>query len=138
MITRARRRAAFFDLRHDLLASDSALAILEAAVRHRSAGDLLVCVSNAAVGVEPPGARAEFTADLVLYADTTAGAGSEVVVEAMARLGLDAAQCFAYGDHREGLTILGVVGNPRVVGGDPVLAELARDRGWPILYAPQS
>ncbi|GAA5015734.1 hypothetical protein GCM10025734_64850 [Kitasatospora paranensis] len=59
-------------------------------------------------------------------------------MEAMVRLGLDAAQCFAYGDHREGLTILRVVGNPRVVGGDPLMAELARDSGWPVLPTPDT
>ncbi|GAA5015737.1 hypothetical protein GCM10025734_64860 [Kitasatospora paranensis] len=53
MLTQARRRAAFFDLRHNLLASGSAPAVREAAARHRSAGDLLVCVT----ADPPPAAR---------------------------------------------------------------------------------
>ncbi|MGW4383124.1 hypothetical protein [Kitasatospora sp. NPDC004531] len=130
-------------MRHDLLSAGSARTVLQAAARHRSAGDLLVCVA----GGRPPAGPADrsgvagptvsgagLAADLVLYADAADEAGAEVVVEAMARLGLDAAQCFAYGDHREGLTILRVVGNPRVVGRDPLMTELARDRGWPILH----
>ncbi|GAA2739029.1 hypothetical protein [Kitasatospora cinereorecta] len=146
MINQRGRRAAFFDVRHNLLSAGSALTVLEAAARHRSAGDLLVCVA----GGPPPGDGTDrpaagrptasgtgFAADLVLYADAPDEAGSEVVVEAMARLGLDAAQCFAYGDHREGLTILRVVGNPRVVGRDPLMTELARDRGWPVLHTAQ-
>jgi phosphoserine phosphatase len=134
MLTQARRRAAFFDLRHNLLTSGSAPAVREAAARHRSAGDLLVCVTADPPPDGPTTHGTGLAADLVLYAGApSAAAGSEVVVEAMVRLGLDAAQCFAYGDHREGLTILRVVGNPRVVGGDPLMAELARDSGWPVL-----
>ncbi|WP_073811173.1 hypothetical protein [Kitasatospora sp. CB01950] len=143
MIIRRGRRAAFFDVRHNLLSAGSALTVLEAAAHHRSAGDLLVCVAGGpspgvpaarpAVG-RPTVSGAGLAADLVLYTDAPDEAGSEVVVEAMARLGLDPAQCFAYGDHREGLTILRVVGNPRVVGRDPLMTELARDCGWPILH----
>lgn len=150
MINRSGRRAAFFDVRHNLLSAGSVLTVLEAAARHRSAGDLLVCIAGGPPPGDPPGDPADwpaagrpttsgtgFAADLVLYADSPDAAGSEVVVEAMARLGLDAAQCFAYGDRREGLTILRVVGNPRVVGRDPLMTELARDRGWPILHTAQ-
>lgn len=43
--------------------------------------------------------------------------------------------CAAYGDHASDLDLLLGVGQPTVVGDDPVLAERARREGWPRLAA---
>lgn len=45
-------------------------------------------------------------------------------------LGLDLATCAAYGDHESDLPMLRQVGHPVVVGADPVLTAVARQRGW--------
>ena len=123
------RRAAFFDLSTRRKSSGCLAAVREAAARHRSAGDLLVLV--AVSGSARPTAEAiGMEADLVLQP----GQGRPATVaEIIALLGLDPAQCFGYGDHCEGLRTLRVVGNPRVVGADPTLAEHADSQGWPHL-----
>jgi len=48
----------------------------------------------------------------------------------MALRGLDPAVCAAYGDHSSDLDLLRSVGQPVVVGGDPVLTEYAARVGW--------
>ncbi|WP_407912467.1 hypothetical protein [Kitasatospora sp. NE20-6] len=147
MATRV-RRAAFFDLRNTSgPQADIARGAME---RHRAAGDILVLV------LPFPGGPAATTlfgheADLVLHVEqsrplTTGAAGvpdtvdaaakSEVIVEAMTRLRLDAVICFGYTDHCGGRGLLCVVGNPRVVGYDAELLELARLKGWPMLDEP--
>lgn len=138
------RRAAFFDL---ALNSWESFEVARVALEsHRSAGDLLILL-RAESGVDllsgpadgawgegptepvPPGR------DCLRIAIGAGESKSWAVVEAMAKLGLDATRCFAYGDHHDSLGTLGVVGNPRVLGGDPDLAEYARNRGWPIISA---
>ena len=47
------------------------------------------------------------------------------------RQGIDLQKSFAFGDSKADLPMLEVVGNPHVVNPDRVLAELARERGWP-------
>ncbi|GAA3008293.1 hypothetical protein GCM10020229_20040 [Kitasatospora albolonga] len=125
------RRAAFFDLVLGTWESfEAARVALEA---HRAAGDLLILL------VGGPGTKAGAGGAGLLPGDClTIDTGSDerkswAVVETMARLGLDASCCFAYADHPDSLGILGVVGNPRVLGDDPELVEYARNRGWPII-----
>ncbi|NBE54039.1 HAD family hydrolase [Streptomyces boluensis] len=48
----------------------------------------------------------------------------------MRRLGASAGDCFAYGDHSSDLPMLSAVGNPVVVGDDPVLNDRAAAQGW--------
>ncbi|GGK43125.1 HAD family hydrolase [Salinarimonas ramus] len=48
-------------------------------------------------------------------------------------LEVPAARCFAYGDHDSDLPMLGLVGNPVVVGENPAMLAVARERGWPVL-----
>ncbi|MCX4748304.1 hypothetical protein OG455_22780 [Kitasatospora sp. NBC_01287] len=138
-------RAAFFDLGTNQRTPHCLRALREAAARHRSAGDLVVLVLSrpwppaeaAALGVQ---------ADLVLHPEPPApthrpapnGAEPPVtVIEAITLLGLDPARCFGYVDHCEGLRTLRVVGNPRVIGVDPELAEHASSHGWPVLEDAQ-
>ncbi len=47
------------------------------------------------------------------------------------RQGIDLAGSYAYGDSKADLPMLEVVGNPQVVNPDRVLADVARQRGWP-------
>ncbi|WP_405013575.1 hypothetical protein [Kitasatospora sp. NBC_01539] len=144
MATRV-RRAAFFDLQNT--SGPQADIARGAMARHRAAGDILVLVLPFR---GEPAATTLFghEADLVLHVEQsrplTAGASatvdaaakSEVIVEAMTRLHLDAVTCFGYGDHCGGKGLLCVVGNPRVVGYDAELLELARLKGWPMLDEP--
>lgn len=138
------QRAAFFDL--ELISWESFEAARAAVERHRSAGDLIVVVLPVP-GTDLPGgwgaagsSAAAMIDDMVRGFDdclriTADGDTSKscTVVETMTKLGLDAFRCFGYGDHHDSLRTLGVVGNPRVLGGDPQLAEYARTRGWPVI-----
>ncbi len=114
--------------------------------RHRSAGDLLVLMlpgldtaPQAGHGGPAPGPDA--VADGMVQGNddclriTTDGAANKscTVVETMIKLGLDAFRCFGYGNHQDSLRTLGVVGNPRVLDGDPELTEYARTHGWPVI-----
>jgi HAD superfamily hydrolase (TIGR01490 family) len=45
---------------------------------------------------------------------------------------------WAYGDHASDMPLLKLVGHPVVVGDDPCLLGLARQRGWPVSPQPQS
>jgi phosphoserine phosphatase len=141
-------RAAFFDLADGYRPPRFRRAIHELAARHRSAGDLLVLVLSQSRPSGQPGLETLGTADLgvgadlVLVLDPDAAWHAQqppvTVIEAMALLGLDPARCFGYVDHPAGLGTLCVVGNPRVVGGDPELTEHAWSRGWPLLESEES
>ena len=48
-------------------------------------------------------------------------------------MGLDPAQCYAYGDTANDIPFLQLFGHPHVVDPDETLAEEARRLGWPIL-----
>jgi hypothetical protein len=137
------RRAVFFDLvRASYTAPQQRL--LEAAARaHRDMGDLLVAVGPAALD-GPTGADIvldpdEWVSTVGRECDTRPGSPctrSLAVVEAIARLGLDAAQCFGYGDPCDGGAVLSIVGNPRAIAFTPEAVRAARRRGWPIVTAP--
>ncbi|WP_255955377.1 HAD family hydrolase [Streptomyces odontomachi] len=127
------------------------LATVEALGKHVAAGDTVVLVSGSFTGCLGPVAR-ELGADIVLSSEPLVdgdgvltgelnrcmiGDGkTDGVVETLARLGVDGADCFGYGDHSSDLGLLSLVGHPHVIGEhDPVLAEHAARHGWPVLPA---
>jgi HAD superfamily hydrolase (TIGR01490 family) len=121
---------------------------LRALIRHRQAGHGIVLVSGSARPLLEPMAE-DLGADLVLCTEQLVDSQGiltgevarpmigEVKAEAaaavMTRLGVPPADCFAYGDHASDTDLLRTVGNPVVVGTDPVLARHARASGWPVL-----
>lgn len=50
------------------------------------------------------------------------------------RAGVQAADCFAYGDHSSDLGLLRLVGHPVAVGPNPDLATVAHENGWARLH----
>jgi len=121
-----------------------------AATRHRKAGHLVVLVSGSFRGCLEPLAE-DLGAHRILCSEPLVDAGgrltgevarpmigsfkADAVRETVAELGLAAADCSCYGDHSSDLDMLGVVGNPVVVGGDRVLLEHAQRLDWPVLPA---
>ncbi|PRY01019.1 HAD family hydrolase [Allonocardiopsis opalescens] len=122
-----------------------------AAIRtHREEGDTIVLVSGSFRGCLEPIAR-DVSADIILCTEPIVGADglltgevhrpmigpakADAVQETIERLDLDPAVCFAYGDHSTDLEMLSRVGNPAVVGEDPVLLDHAARNGWPVLPA---
>jgi len=59
-----------------------------------------------------------------------ADAKARALIAQCAVLGLDRSACSAYGDHASDLAMLEAVGDPVVVGTDPVLTARAADGGW--------
>ncbi|TGA95335.1 HAD-IB family hydrolase [Streptomyces sp. MZ04] len=126
------------------------LASTDALARHVADGDTVVLVSGSFPGCLTPLAE-ELRADLVLCSEPLLGPDgrltgelrrpmigdvkSAAIEETLARLGVPAADCFAYGDHSSDLGMLTRVGHPHVVGDDPVLAEQAALHRWPVLGA---
>ncbi|GAA0573346.1 HAD-IB family hydrolase [Paractinoplanes ferrugineus] len=115
---------------------------------HRAAGDQVVLVSGSCRAILDPLA-ADVAADEVLCTELevdgdgrlTGAVAAAMIGPAKAdaaagllrRLGVRPADCFAYGDHASDLDLLTAVGNPRVVGDDPVLGSWAGQHGWPVL-----
>ncbi|MDT3398061.1 HAD-IB family hydrolase [Streptomyces sp. B1866] len=126
------------------------LATWAAAARHRKAGDLVALVSGSFRGLLEPLAE-DVGADVVLCSEPLAGPDGRLtgeirrpmigtvkadgVRETIAELALAAGECFAYGDHSSDLDMLLSVGNPVVVGADPVLLARAQSQDWPVLSA---
>ncbi|WP_405018335.1 hypothetical protein OHV05_16345 [Kitasatospora sp. NBC_00070] len=132
------RRAAFFDLRGG--AGDSVDPARAAMQRHRAEGDLVVLLLPIFDGASQDGYRGA-AADVVLYYSPTANASNSrlaIVVGLMATMELSASRCFGYGDHPESAGMLCAVGNPRVLGDDPEIRRVAKERGWPTIEAPSS
>lgn len=118
---------------------------LDALSGHKEAGHMVALVSGSFRACLEPLA-AEVGADLILCSEPLAGADGRLTGEiaepmigrnkaaaaarTIARLGANAADCFAYGDHSSDLDLLRVVGRPTVVGEDPVLTQQARVHGW--------
>lgn len=118
--------------------------------RHRVAGDIIVLVSGSFRAVLKPLAD-ELLADIVLCSEPLIDIDgrltgevahpmigerkAEAVTKTIKRLGLSADDCFCYGDHASDLDMLSCVGNPVVIGDDPVLTEHARRNGWLVLRA---
>jgi HAD superfamily hydrolase (TIGR01490 family) len=130
---RARESPSFFHL-----ASVGALAL------HRLAGHLTVLVSGGFPACVGPVADA-VGADGVLCAVQehvggrfTGAVDRAMIGEAKAEAArayagahrADLRDCWAYGDHASDLELLTAVGNPVVVGDDPVLLAHARTSGW--------
>ncbi|MCV2459477.1 hypothetical protein OEB94_09405 [Streptomyces sp. ICN988] len=134
---RPMRRAAFFDLAHPRRPVHEDAALDHALAGHRAEGDLVVLVVDAHRRL-PERLSAEGT--LVRLPPSATGDLDKcaTVVEAMARLCIDPASCFGYGDLCTGTGLLGVVGNPRVIACSADSSRLARERGWPLLVPPSA
>lgn len=111
---------------------------------HKERGDLVVLVSGSFSAVLDPIAR--YTgADIALGTVPEVSGGSytgevqtvrigagkaEAVAGVLRERELRAEECHAYGDHASDLDLLRQVGNPVVVGDDPVLLEHAHRGRW--------
>ncbi|MEV8092997.1 HAD-IB family hydrolase [Kitasatospora sp. NPDC085879] len=117
---------------------------VEAAARHREAGDTLVLVSGSffpcldpiaaqlradwTFGTRPVVRGGRLTGEVVV---PVIGAVKGRVASAVAGVrGLDLAHCSAYGDHSSDIPLLAAVGRPVAVGDDPVLTAHAELAGW--------
>lgn len=124
-------------------------AAVAALRRHAGAGHLVVLVSGSFPACLEPLAR-HLSADLVVCSRPAIENGrytgeldipmigpekSEAVRELMSRRGILSDHCWAYGDHSSDLPLLDSVGHPVVVGDDPVMTEVAEQRGWQRLPA---
>ncbi|MFF3244976.1 HAD family hydrolase [Streptomyces sp. NPDC002870] len=129
---RAPCKAAFFDVGGTLvrqaLWNQPGLA---AYLRHAVAGDLMVLVSSSPLPVVAPLA-ARLGADEVFTCMRGQGKGYAART-LMREYGFDPADCHAYADEAADLALLTEVGNPVVVGDDPVLLRHARRGTWPVL-----
>ncbi len=108
--------------------------------RHRAEGDLVVLLLPILDAESPDGYRGA-AADVVLYyspGPSSPNSRLAIVVGLMATMELSASRCFGYGDHAASAGMLCAVGNPRVLGHDPELQKVAKDRGWPTIEAPSS
>ncbi|MFJ9217014.1 hypothetical protein ACIRJL_12835 [Streptomyces sp. NPDC102383] len=132
---RPMRRAAFFDLTHPGRPVHEDAALRSAMAGHQAEGDLVVLVVEAHRRLPE---RLSAAGTLVrLPSSATRGLDKcTTVVEAMARLCIDPASCFGYGDLCAGTGLLGVVGNPRVIACGADSGRLAQERGWPVLLPP--
>lgn len=76
--------------------------------------------------------QGRFTGRLLL--PQTIGIGKrKAVVDFLKKSNALADDCYGYGDHLSDLPMLEIVGNPRVIEGNPELTSIAQERGWPIL-----
>ncbi|MGK5533022.1 HAD family hydrolase [Streptomyces sp. URMC 129] len=121
-----------------------------AASRHKGAGDTVVLVSGSFRGLLEPMAE-DLGADVILCSEPIVGPDGRLTGEierpmigenkaaavraTMADLGLAPDDCTCYGDHSSDLDMLMAVGNPVVVGADPVLIGQAQSLDWPVLPA---
>ncbi|WP_326596669.1 HAD family hydrolase [Streptomyces sp. NBC_01803] len=121
-----------------------------AASRHKGAGDTVVLVSGSFRGLLEPMAE-DLGADVILCSEPIVGPDGRLTGEierpmigpnkaaavrfTMAGLGLGPDDCACYGDHSSDLDMLMAVGNPVVVGADPVLIGQAQSLDWPVLPA---
>ncbi|MDH6129518.1 HAD-IB family hydrolase [Kitasatospora sp. GP82] len=120
-------------------------ATVAALDRHRSKGDTVVLVSGSCHallaplaedlgGAVPICTEQLSSADGVLTGEVDrpmiGPAKAEAATALMAARGVDPTDCSAYGDHSSDLQLLLAVGNPAVVGEDPVLLDHAERLGW--------
>jgi HAD superfamily hydrolase (TIGR01490 family) len=121
---------------------------ISALAGHRAAGDAVVLVSGSFHFCLDPLAE-DLAVDRVLCGELVVDergfltgevvrpmigrAKAEAVVRTIEELGLAAEDCCGYGDHASDLDMLRAVGRPTVVGDDPVLGQLARAHGWPVM-----
>ncbi|HEX6497447.1 MAG TPA: HAD-IB family hydrolase [Micromonosporaceae bacterium] len=119
-------------------------SVVSALDAHRADGKLVVLVSGSFGACLEP-VRRHVGADVLLCTVPEIEAGrytgrvltpmigeakAAAVHELMAARGLRPEHCHAYGDHSSDLPLLEAVGDPVVVGDDPVLLEHARLRSW--------
>ena len=124
-------------------------AVLTRLLAHAEAGDAVVLLSGSFPACVDPIA-AHVGADLVVCTEPEHVDGhytgavehpmvgarkARAVHDVAARLGLDLAESFAYGDDASDLAALTSVGRAVVVGDDPVLAAHAARHGWARLPA---
>jgi HAD superfamily hydrolase (TIGR01490 family) len=121
---------------------------VDALQRHRGTGHLVVLVSGSFLPCLAPIAEV-LGADRVLCTEpviddhgvltgeiiapmvgTAKAAAAETL---MIERGVDPCACYAYGDHASDLPLLRSVGNPTVIGSDPVLRAAAHEAGWPVV-----
>lgn len=123
-------------------------ASLDALAAHDRAGEMVVLVSGSFPPILGPIAR-DLGAGMMLCTEPTVDAHgcytgevdvpmigenkARAVAQAIADLGLRAAECACYADHVSDLDMLRVVGRPAVVGDDPDLRDHAARHGWPVL-----
>ncbi|WP_051386149.1 HAD family hydrolase [Actinokineospora inagensis] len=121
------------------------VATLRALADHRTRGDLVVLVTGSFRPILGP-LMADIGADEALCSDPVIDVDGRytgevpipmigdnktaAVAARIASLGLDPANCSAYGDHHTDLGMLSLVGDPVAVGSDPVLAAEATTHGW--------
>ncbi|GAB1692431.1 HAD family hydrolase [Krasilnikovia sp. M28-CT-15] len=121
---------------------------LEALRAHAARGQRIVLVSGSFPACLDPIAR-HVRADLVLCSRPASADGvytgdvtpmigpakATAVLTTAQRDGIDLTVSSAYGDHASDLPVLRLVGDPVVVGDDPVLMDSARQFGWRALPA---
>ncbi|MFG2298619.1 HAD family hydrolase [Streptomyces sp. NPDC048603] len=120
---------------------------LDALRAHRERGDRIVLVSGSLRACLQPLAD-ELGASLLCTGQEVGADGRftgtvnrsmigpgklRAVTEALGAWRLDPEDCWAYGDHASDLAMLEAVGNPVVVGDDPLLRQAAERHGWPVL-----
>lgn len=132
--------ADFMSSQGTTLLPDTLLELL----RHQARGDRVVLVSGSLHACLDPLARVlgadvlcteqevdvdgRFTGSLVR---SVVGPGRlHTVRAALGTWGINPAHCSAYADHETDLGLLHTVGDPVVVGDDPVLRAVAAARGW--------
>jgi HAD superfamily hydrolase (TIGR01490 family) len=146
LLTEGRRWAAEFLARPDALIP-AAVAALQ---RHQEAGHLVVLVSGSFQPCLDPIAT-RLGADTVRCTQPVVAedgrltgdvvrpiigcAKADAVQEIIEVQNLTPAACFGYADHASDLAMLRSVGQPSVIGTDPVLIQTARTLGWPMLSA---
>ena len=120
--------------------------VLERLREHQRAGDRIVLVSGS---FEPPLAPladaldadalycTQLETDDGVYTGAIStpmiGDDKERVVEAYLPGAETGTVSWGYGDHSSDLPLLRRVTNPVVVGSDPVMLDIAAERGWPVL-----
>ncbi|MEU5432883.1 haloacid dehalogenase-like hydrolase [Streptomyces sp. NPDC020719] len=151
--SRTPEAAAFFDVEGTLLAVPALdpdgngpplgrlwhAPVLAALHDHAARGHLLVLVTPSPAGAVAPLAG-HLGVDTVLCSRPGApmrGQGKGYAARALLReRAILAARCYAYADEAADLPLLAEVGNPVVVGDDPVLLRHARRGNWARLPAP--
>lgn len=122
--------------------------VLNALRQHQALGDEVIFVSGSFPAVLRPiarhlGVRHILSTSLEICGDSytgrligapAIGQGKALLVEQfLTAMGVDAKECYAYGDDISDLPMLELVGNPRVVTGGRFLEAHAKERGWRVI-----
>lgn len=124
--------------------------VLQRLREHQDAGDHVVLVSGSfAAPLEPLaadlGVERLYCTELEVLDGRFTGEISQAmigddksrVVEEYLASADEATSSWGYGDHSSDLSLLERVGNPVVVGSDPVMLEVAAERDWPVMPIEQ-